>query len=77
MENGLIIFLESRKRKVEHTDSDGDDEFFDRTGEVERKRIDKEGQQTQTFSYGELVSDFTTKMCFKKSSFYGPHLPCI
>lgn len=53
----IHIHSESRKRKVEHSDSDGDDEFFDRTGEVERKRIEKEAvQQTQALSHDELVS---------------------
>lgn len=54
---GFIFCSESRKRKVEQSDSDGDDEFFDRTGEVERKRHEKESveQTTQALSYDELV----------------------
>lgn len=48
--------LESRKRKVENSDSDGDDEFYDRTGAVERKRTEKSAsQQNNALSYAELV----------------------
>lgn len=47
---------ESRKRKVEHSDSDGDDDFYDRTGAVERKREEKDAvQQTKAFTYAELL----------------------
>lgn len=48
---------ESRKRKIErHSDSDGDDEFYDRTGDVERKKQQREaGHQSNALSYNELV----------------------
>lgn len=51
---------ESRKRKVErHSDSDGDDDFYDRTGDVERKKLEREatGNQQNALSYDELVRD--------------------
>lgn len=48
---------ESRKRKIEHhSDSDGDDEFYDRTGDVERKKQQREaGNQSNALTYNELV----------------------
>ncbi|KAG4077848.1 hypothetical protein HA402_013782 [Bradysia odoriphaga] len=48
---------ESRKRKIEHhSDSDGDDEFYDRTGDVERKKQQREaGNQRNALSYNELL----------------------
>ncbi|KAJ6634434.1 Kanadaptin, partial [Pseudolycoriella hygida] len=47
---------ESRKRKIEHSDSDGDDDFYDRTGDVERKKQEREAaNQNKTLSYHELV----------------------
>lgn len=48
---------ESRKRKVERrSDSDDDDEFYDRTGDVERKKQEREaGNQRNALSYSELV----------------------
>lgn len=52
----LCFSSESRKRKVEHSDSDGDDDFYDRTGAVERKRTEKSAtQQNNALSYAELV----------------------
>lgn len=42
---------------MEHSDSDGDDEFYDRTGDVQRKRIEKNvGQEEEAaLTYDELV----------------------
>lgn len=63
--SNCIFFLESRKRKVEHSDSDGDDDFYDRTGAVERKRIEKSAtQQNNALSYAELVRKSTFQCAF-------------
>lgn len=47
---------EPRRRKIEASDSDDDDEFYDRTGDVERKRQQKAANaQTNALSHDELL----------------------
>lgn len=51
--------LEPRKRKIENSDSDDDDDFYDRTGDVERKRQQKAANShNNALSYEELVGVF-------------------
>lgn len=47
---------EPRKRKQHQSDSDGEDDFFDRTGDIEKKRLKKEAAgQSSAFTYDELL----------------------
>ena len=50
------INLEPRKAKVHYSDSDDDDDFLDRTGDVEKKRLKKlAATENAALSYEELL----------------------
>lgn len=49
-----------RARKVENSDDSDDDNFFDRTGDVEKKRLKKLGQSsTEALTYEQLLEQET------------------
>ncbi|KAJ6647685.1 Kanadaptin, partial [Pseudolycoriella hygida] len=58
--NGRPVIAElchkGKKKECVHQYSDGDDDFYDRTGDVERKKQEREAaNQNKTLSYHELV----------------------